>query len=102
MAISAAVGATGDAAAQNVAPALRGGVFRIQHPLVAHHVTRMRRETTKSSEFRGLVRVQGQTLETGREIQIAPNGSTTEKLVVRTALPLSAAICWVWPTLRRR
>ncbi len=34
----------------------RGGVFQVQHPLVAHHVTRMRRESTKSSEFRGLVR----------------------------------------------
>jgi uracil phosphoribosyltransferase len=34
----------------------RGGVFLVQHPLVAHHVTRMRRESTKSSEFRGLVR----------------------------------------------
>jgi uracil phosphoribosyltransferase len=37
-------------------PTRRGGVFQVQHPLVAHHVTRMRRESTKSSEFRGLVR----------------------------------------------
>ncbi len=56
MASSTAVGATGDVAAQDIAPAQRGGVYCIQHPLVAHHVTRMRRETTKSSEFRGLVR----------------------------------------------
>ena len=41
------------------------------------------------SEFRGLLRVQGQTLETGREIRIGPYGSEDEKLVVRTALPLS-------------
>ncbi|HKR12788.1 MAG TPA: PIG-L family deacetylase [Pyrinomonadaceae bacterium] len=40
--------------------------------------------------FRGLVRVQGQSLETGREIQIAPNGADVQNLVVRTALPLSA------------
>jgi LmbE family N-acetylglucosaminyl deacetylase len=41
------------------------------------------------SEFRGLLRVQGQTLETGREIRIAPNGTAVENIVVRTALPLS-------------
>ena len=41
------------------------------------------------SEFRGLVRVQGRTLETGREIRIAPNGSQVENIVIRTALPLS-------------
>lgn len=40
--------------------------------------------------FRGLVRVQGQSLETGREIQIAPNAADVQNLVVRTALPLSA------------
>lgn len=34
----------------------RGGVFQIQHPLVKHHVTRMRRTETRSSEFRDLVR----------------------------------------------
>jgi uracil phosphoribosyltransferase len=33
-----------------------GGVFPVMHPLVHHHVTRMRRESTKSSEFRGIVR----------------------------------------------
>ncbi|HEU4767325.1 MAG TPA: hypothetical protein VFS77_08110, partial [Pyrinomonadaceae bacterium] len=42
------------------------------------------------SEFRGLLRVQGQSLETGREIQIAPSATEVETLVVRTALPLSA------------
>ncbi|HET7112382.1 MAG TPA: PIG-L family deacetylase [Pyrinomonadaceae bacterium] len=41
------------------------------------------------SEFRGLVRVQGQSLETGREIRIAPNGTEVANIVVRTALPLS-------------
>jgi hypothetical protein len=40
--------------------------------------------------FRGLLRVQGQTLETGREIDVGPNATETENLVVRTALPLSA------------
>src|SRR6185295_6529826 len=33
--------------------------------------------------------VRGQTLETGREIQIGPNASDVENMVVRTALPLS-------------
>ncbi|HEU4711243.1 MAG TPA: PIG-L family deacetylase [Pyrinomonadaceae bacterium] len=42
------------------------------------------------SEFRGLLRVQGQSLETGREIQIRPSATEVTNLVVRTALPLSA------------
>ncbi len=41
------------------------------------------------SEFRGLVRVRGQTLETGREIQIQPGGTEVVTIAVRTALPLS-------------
>ncbi|HEU4433927.1 MAG TPA: PIG-L family deacetylase [Pyrinomonadaceae bacterium] len=41
------------------------------------------------SAFRGVLRVRGQTLETGREIQIGPDASDVEKMVVRTALPLS-------------
>ena len=41
------------------------------------------------SEFRGLVRVQGQTLETGRELRIPPDGTEVAKIVIRTALPLS-------------
>jgi LmbE family N-acetylglucosaminyl deacetylase len=41
------------------------------------------------SEFRGLLRVRGQTLETGRELQIGPNASDVQNMVVRTALPLS-------------
>jgi uracil phosphoribosyltransferase len=53
MATSTMAGSTG---AASDAGRLRGGVFHIDHPLVAHHVTRMRRESTKSSEFRGLVR----------------------------------------------
>lgn len=52
MAGSAAVGKVGEAARTGT----HGGVFQVQHPLVSHHVTRMRRESTKSSEFRGLVR----------------------------------------------
>jgi LmbE family N-acetylglucosaminyl deacetylase len=43
-----------------------------------------------SSEFRGLLRVRGQSLETGREIQIQPNATEVENIVVRTALPLNA------------
>jgi uracil phosphoribosyltransferase len=34
----------------------RGGVFQVRHPLVEHHVTRMRRSSTRPSEFRDLVR----------------------------------------------
>ena len=41
------------------------------------------------SEFRGLLRVRGQSLETGRELRIGPNATETAKIVVRTALPLS-------------
>jgi len=41
------------------------------------------------SEFRGLLRVRGQTLETGREIRLGPNATETANIVVRTALPLS-------------
>lgn len=41
------------------------------------------------SPFRGLVRVRGQSLETGREIQIPANETAVANIVVRTALPLS-------------
>ncbi len=41
------------------------------------------------SEFRGLLRVRGQTLETGRELKIGPNATDVQNMVVRTALPLS-------------
>jgi uracil phosphoribosyltransferase len=34
----------------------RGGVHLVKHPLVEHHVTRMRRAVTRPSEFRDLVR----------------------------------------------
>ncbi|MEM9660224.1 MAG: uracil phosphoribosyltransferase [Planctomycetota bacterium] len=34
----------------------RCGVFEINHPLVDHHLTRMRKATTRPSEFRDLVR----------------------------------------------
>jgi uracil phosphoribosyltransferase len=53
---STAVDARGPAPRAGDERAPRGGVFRVEHPLVAHHVTRMRRLATKSSEFRGLVR----------------------------------------------
>jgi hypothetical protein len=39
------------------------------------------------SEFRGLLRVRGQSLETGREIDLRPGETATSNLVVRTALP---------------
>ena len=40
-------------------------------------------------DFRGLLRVRGQSLETGREINLHPGESSTQNLVVRTALPLT-------------
>ncbi len=41
------------------------------------------------SEFRGLLRIRGQSLETGREIDLKPGETETSNLVVRTALPLT-------------
>jgi LmbE family N-acetylglucosaminyl deacetylase len=40
-----------------------------------------------ANEFRGLLRVRGQSLETGREIDLQPGQTETSSLVVRTALP---------------
>jgi LmbE family N-acetylglucosaminyl deacetylase len=45
-----------------------------------------------ASDFRGLLRLSGQSLETGREINLRPTEAQTQDLVVRTALPLSAQI----------
>jgi hypothetical protein len=41
------------------------------------------------TEFRGLLRIRGQSLETGREIDLKPGETETSNLVVRTALPLA-------------
>ncbi|HKG46367.1 MAG TPA: PIG-L family deacetylase [Pyrinomonadaceae bacterium] len=43
-------------------------------------------------EFRGLLRVSGQSLETGREIDLKPSETETSNLVVRTPLPLTGQI----------
>ena len=40
-----------------------------------------------ANEFRGLLRVRGQSLETGREVDLQPGQTETSTLVVRTALP---------------
>jgi len=56
MAGSIVVGPTGDLAQPDSQAARRGGVHVVKHPLVEHHVTRMRRESTRPSEFRDLVR----------------------------------------------
>jgi len=46
-----------------------------------------------ASEFRGLLRISGPSLETGREINLRPNQTETSSLtVVRTALPVSGQI----------
>jgi uracil phosphoribosyltransferase len=50
------VGAADATALPNGQVPRRGGVFLVKHPLVEHHVTRMRRASTRSSEFRDLVR----------------------------------------------
>jgi len=41
-------------------------------------------------DFRGLLRVRGQSLETGREINLRPGETARSNLVVRTALPVAA------------
>jgi LmbE family N-acetylglucosaminyl deacetylase len=40
-----------------------------------------------ASEFRGLLRIRGQSLETGREVDLQPGQTETSNLVVRAALP---------------
>jgi LmbE family N-acetylglucosaminyl deacetylase len=40
------------------------------------------------TDFRGLVRVRGQSLETGREVQLKPYSADVANIVVRTPLPL--------------
>ncbi len=44
------------------------------------------------TDFQGLLRVRGQSLETGRELKLKANESQTANLVVRTALPLSGQV----------
>ena len=44
------------------------------------------------TDFRGLLRVRGQSLETGREINLRANARETSNLVVRTTLPLAGQI----------
>jgi LmbE family N-acetylglucosaminyl deacetylase len=43
----------------------------------------------RTSDFRGLLRLRGQTLETGREINLKPDATETSELVVRPPLPLT-------------
>lgn len=56
MAGSTVVGETNELTQPEASDTRRGGVFLVKHPLVEHHVTRMRRKTTRPSEFRDLVR----------------------------------------------
>jgi LmbE family N-acetylglucosaminyl deacetylase len=44
------------------------------------------------TDFHGLLRVSGQSLETGREINLHPEETDTSNLVVRTTLPLTGQI----------
>ena len=44
------------------------------------------------TDFRGLLRVSGQSLETGREINLRPGATESSNIVVRTTLPLSGTI----------
>lgn len=46
----------GGAAQPDANSTRRCGIHLVKHPLVEHHVTRMRRESTRPSEFRGIVR----------------------------------------------
>jgi uracil phosphoribosyltransferase len=56
MAGSTVVGPADELAQPDGPAPRRGGVFVVKHPLVEHHVTRMRRASTRPSEFRDLVR----------------------------------------------
>ncbi|MBA4107130.1 MAG: uracil phosphoribosyltransferase [Pirellula sp.] len=56
MAGATAPGSTGGTAQPDATALSRGGIHLVKHPLVEHHVTRMRRKTTRPSEFRDLVR----------------------------------------------
>ena len=51
-----------------------------------------------ASPFRGLLRVSGQNLETGRALEIAPGATESLSIAVRTVLPLS----WTNSRLERR
>ena len=45
-----------------------------------------------ASDFKGLLRVSGQSLETGREINLQPKATETSNIVVRPVLPLSGPV----------
>jgi LmbE family N-acetylglucosaminyl deacetylase len=45
-----------------------------------------------STPFRGLLRVSGQSLETGRALEMAPGATESANIVVRTTLPTSGVI----------
>ena len=45
-----------------------------------------------STAFRGLLRVSGQSLETGRALELAPGATESTSIAVRTVLPLSGQI----------
>jgi uracil phosphoribosyltransferase len=56
MAGSTVVGGAGAPARPDEQAPRQGGVYLVKHPLVEHHLTRMRRTSTRPSEFRDLVR----------------------------------------------
>lgn len=56
MAGASAVGKSDAATHSEGTARSRGGIHVVKHPLVEHHVTRMRRQSTRPSEFRNLVR----------------------------------------------
>jgi uracil phosphoribosyltransferase len=56
MAGTTVVGEPDELSQPNDRPRYRGGVYQVRHPLIEHHLTRMRRATTRPSEFRDLVR----------------------------------------------
>jgi LmbE family N-acetylglucosaminyl deacetylase len=55
---------------------------------------RVQLKNHRTSDFRGLLRLRGQSLETGREINLKPDATETSELVVRPPLPLTG------PTLK--
>lgn len=55
------------------------GVIQVQHPLVRHHVTRLRNKETRPSEFRNLVRRLATLMayEATKDLQVKPHSVET-------------------------
>lgn len=63
----------------------------VSTPMIWHRPTKftIKLKNNLSSQFHGVVKLNGQSLETGREVAIEPNGSQTVVLEVRTTIPIN-------------